>query len=254
MIYVTGDCHGEFQKLGSKRFPEGSTLTKEDFVIICGDFGGVWCSETDFVRKKTEDYWIRWLNEKPFTTLFVDGNHENHERLNQMPVSEWHGGRVHKLADSVMHLMRGELFEIGGRRVFAFGGASSHDIYDGIIDGSDPDWKRQCLLYELTGKRMYRVKGLSWWEEELPSEEEMQHGLENLAKCDHKVDLIVSHCTSTSIQEMYLHTDCIPDRLTDYFEELRQNVQYEKWFFGHYHDDKQVTERDILLYDEIIRV
>ena len=39
MIFVTGDCHGEFYKLGSKKFKEQKEMTKDDIVIICGDFG-----------------------------------------------------------------------------------------------------------------------------------------------------------------------------------------------------------------------
>ena len=251
MLYVTGDCHGEFQKCNAHRFPQGRELTKNDYVIICGDFGGIWCGETEFVQKKTEDYWIRWLNQKPFTTLFVDGNHENHERLHQMPVSEWHGGRVHKLADSVIHLMRGEIFELNGKTLFAFGGARSHDISDGIIDGAAPDWRRQCHLYELAGKYMYRVKGVSWWEEELPDDAEMQHGLENLAKYGNTVDYIITHCTGTELQNRLLGADSVSDRLTDYFDTIRRTVRYRKWFFGHYHDDLEVTPQDILLYHSI---
>ena len=74
LVYVTGDTHAEFNKFSTKRFPEQKELTKEDFVIVCGDFG-VWhdCPE--------ERYWFDWLSKKPFTLLFVDGNHENFERL-----------------------------------------------------------------------------------------------------------------------------------------------------------------------------
>lgn len=48
------------------------TMTKQDYVIICGDFGGVWDGS------KREKYWLDWLEDKPFTTLFVSGNHENY--------------------------------------------------------------------------------------------------------------------------------------------------------------------------------
>ena len=43
-IYITGDTHGEFdfRKLTTEYFPEGANHTKNDYVIICGDFGGVW--------------------------------------------------------------------------------------------------------------------------------------------------------------------------------------------------------------------
>ena len=69
-----------------------------------------------------------------FTTLFVDGNHENFDRLYSYPIIEWHGGKVHKINSSIFHLMRGEIYEIDNKKIFAFGGASCHDIPDGILD------------------------------------------------------------------------------------------------------------------------
>ena len=77
---------------------------------------------------------LDWLNEKNSTTLFVDGNHENFTRLYNYPVEEWHGGKVHKIRDSVLHLMRGEIFEINDKKIFTFGGAKSHDIQEGILN------------------------------------------------------------------------------------------------------------------------
>ena len=70
MIYITGDTHIpiDIKKLNTKNFSEQKTLTKEDYVIICGDFGGVWNG------KNEEKYWLNWLKNKNFTTLFIDGN------------------------------------------------------------------------------------------------------------------------------------------------------------------------------------
>ena len=42
MIYATGDTHGNFQRFAPEYFPEQAGMTKEDYMIICGDFGGVW--------------------------------------------------------------------------------------------------------------------------------------------------------------------------------------------------------------------
>ena len=42
MIYITGDCHRDFERFNMSIFPEQREMTKEDFVIVCGDFGGVW--------------------------------------------------------------------------------------------------------------------------------------------------------------------------------------------------------------------
>ena len=78
MIYITGDTHSDFTRFSTDKFPIQSEMTKNDYVIICGDFGGVW---NYLVESTYEKYWLNWLNEKNFTTLFVDGNLEE---LNHM--------------------------------------------------------------------------------------------------------------------------------------------------------------------------
>ena len=40
-IFVTGDCHRKFNKLTTKGFPQQKELVKDDYLIICGDFGGI---------------------------------------------------------------------------------------------------------------------------------------------------------------------------------------------------------------------
>ena len=123
MIYLTGDTHGSFGRFSKKCFDAESG----DFLIICGDFGGIWDGS------KNDRYWINWLSEKKYTVLFIDGNHENFDLLNSYPVSEWNGGSVHKITDKLIHLMRGQVYTIEGHRFFTMGGASSHDIKDGIL-------------------------------------------------------------------------------------------------------------------------
>lgn len=54
MIYVTGDCHADFTRFNTKIFPEQYEMTKDDYVIICGDFGGVW---NRFEENKHEKHW-----------------------------------------------------------------------------------------------------------------------------------------------------------------------------------------------------
>ena len=229
MIYVTGDCHQNFRKFNTKIFPEQKEMTKEDYVIICGDFGGVWNKE---VENKEEKHLLDWLEEKPFTTLFVDGNHENFDRLYSYPVELWHGGKVHKIRRSVIHLMRGQIYEIDGKSFFTFGGASSHDIESGILDPEDPDFKEKKKWLDREW-RSYRVNHITWWAQELPSEEEMQEGRANLAAHDNQVDFIVTHCCATSTQMLIDEQKLKPDIETDYLEEIKQAIQFKKWFFGH---------------------
>ena len=61
MIYITGDLHGELEvnKFSSKKFIDGKFLTKNDYIIICGDFGLIWDGNN------SEKYWLDWLNNKP---------------------------------------------------------------------------------------------------------------------------------------------------------------------------------------------
>ena len=250
MIYVMGDCHQNFRKFNTKIFPEQKEMTKEDYVIICGDFGGVWNKE---VENKEEKHLLDWLEEKPFTTLFVDGNHENFDRLYSYPVELWHGGKVHKIRPSVIHLMRGQIYEIDGKSFFTFGGASSHDIESGILDPEDPDFKEKKKWLDREW-HSYRVNHITWWAQELPSEEEMQEGRANLAAHDNQVDFIVTHCCATSTQMLIDEQKLKPDIETDYLEEIKRTIQFKKWFFGHYHDNRNVSKKEILIYEQFVRI
>ncbi len=171
MIYITGDIHGEvdIHRLNNRLFPEQRNMDKSDCLIICGDFGCVWAGD------QTDAYWLDWLEEKPFTTLFVDGNHENFPLLETYPRRIWQGGSVHVIRPSVLHLMRGQIFTLQGRRFFTMGGASSHD-------------------------RAFRVAGKSWWPEELPNDSEMALALKNLEDAGWQVDYVITHCAPDIVQ------------------------------------------------------
>ncbi|WP_419055800.1 metallophosphoesterase, partial [Gemmiger sp.] len=165
-VYVTGDVHGRAEygasRFAFKSWPLGRTLTRDDVVIVAGDFGFVWDGSN------AERYWLDWFESKPWTTCFVDGNHENHHALAELPVREWSGGLVHEVRPHVLHLMRGGVFDIAGTTVLAMGGAASND-------------------------RQYRKEGRSWWPEEMPSEEEMDHCRASLNRVGWRADYVVTH-------------------------------------------------------------
>ena len=250
MIYITGDCHCNFERFNTEIFPEQEEMTKADYVIVCGDFGGVW--DKDASGKK-EIWWLDWLENRPFTTLFVDGNHENFDRLYSYPVESWNGGKVHKIRPSVIHLMRGQVYLLDGKKLFSFGGARSHDISGGILEPEDPDYKIKKKQLD-QGWEPYRINHVSWWEQEMPTAEEMEEGRRNLKGHGNCVDFIVTHCCSSGTQACLGGGLFTPDTLTKYFQELRETVQFKKWFFGHYHDNKNVNAEEILLYEQIIRI
>ena len=250
-VYITGDIHGNPVRLSKHSFYEQKEFGEnkdENTVIVCGDFGIVWDKE----ESTNEKYWLKWLEDKPFTTVFACGNHENHKRLATYPVKEWNGGRVHEIKPHVLHLMRGEVYTIEGKKFFVFGGASSHDISDGILD--EKDWRKQAKVLDSKGKYMYRIRNLSWWEEELPSEAEMQNGIANLEKHNWKVDYIITHSPPASVIALLGQGLYEQDILTKYLEEIRSKTEYKQWFAGHMHVDRMINYKDILLYEQIIRI
>lgn len=224
MIFITGDTHIpiDVRKLNSSNFAEQKDMTKNDYVIICGDFGGVWNNSNE------EMYWREWLKEKNFTTLFVDGNHENHELLNQFEIHNWNGGKVHFINESVIHLMRGQVYNIDGNKFFTMGGASSID-------------------------KQYRKEGKSWWKQEIPSKEEFDEALDNLDKNNWSVDYVLTHTTSTNNMEQlcYIKEN---NSLNSFFNILESELKYKHWYFGHFHDDININKKHTLVYKRIIKL
>lgn len=228
MIFVTGDTHGrtDFAKL-LWLVHEHPNLTKDDYVIIAGDFGAVWDKET-----LEED--LKPYCDLPFTVLFVDGNHENFDLLNAYPVEEWNGGKVHKIKPDIIHLMRGQVFEIEGKTFFTFGGATSID-------------KDNRLAF-----------GYGWWGQERPTFAELDEGMENLKRYNNKVDYIITHaCGERALMYPPLrtrsnHMQSFPEnQLLSNFED---SLEYAHWYFGHYHLDGDLNDKITVLYQEFRQI
>lgn len=247
MIFVTSDTHQDFSRFSNSKFPpHDMNLTKDDTVIICGDFGGIWSTKPDGPEK----WWMDWLESKPYTIAFVDGNHENFDRLNNMPIETWNGGQVHFIRPHVIHLMRGECYTIENHKFFCFGGASSHDIADGILEAKDPriaDWY-------LKGK-MFRINHISWWENEMPTSEEMHHGALTLEKTmPDGVDFIITHSPPSSLLKM-VNPYFQPDRVNVFLQSIKNTCPHKHWYFGHLHCDMDIPgENATCLYYDIRRI
>ncbi len=244
MIYLTGDIHGglDITKLSNRRFPEGKALTRSDYVIICGDFGLPFAPsdiapESEFLTDKYKRsdrknylYWSKWLSERPYTVLWLDGNHDNHPFWYDQPVAEWNGGlvNVHPLAENVLHLKRGEYYTIDGRTFWVMGGAASHD-------------------------KVYRQEGTSWWPEEIPSGEEMSHGLDTLAHHGNRVDYILTHTLPQSLLAPVCGKVYTPDPTCAYLEQIYTATTFHYWYCGHVHMDvSHPGYRIRTLYDDVV--
>lgn len=251
MVFLTGDVHGNYdwdKIYNEMEVGRLQNLTKEDYLIILGDFGFIWKNKPD----EFENEWLEKIENLPFTVLFIDGNHENHGRLDAMPVEEWNGGKVHRIRPHILHLMRGQVFTICEKIFFTFGGASSHDIRDGVLEPNDPrirEWSRDPF-------KLFRVRGVSWWERELPSPAEFKEGWKNLAAHNNKVDYVLTHCGSNKEIATIFHGKFQDgDVLTCYLDLILGEIEYKRHFFGHYHIDhaNAYLKADILYYD-VVRV
>lgn len=153
--------------------------------------------------------------------------------------------------------MRGQVFEIEEMLFFAFGGASSHDISAGILEPDDPGFKAKKKRLDKDPLSQYRINHISWWERELPSDDEMNEGLMNLQKSENNVDYIVTHSPYTSLLKQMdggsglYNSDC----LTDYLQKIKEKVDFKHWFFGHMHVNQTYHwELSSCLYEQIIRI
>ncbi|MEG1244464.1 MAG: metallophosphoesterase, partial [Oscillospiraceae bacterium] len=159
MVYITGDTHGDMERFLS---PPAKALKKGDTLIICGDFGFIWDDS------KRERKILNQLGKKKYNICFLDGTHENFDLLNEYEISEWNGGKVQHITGSVYHLMRGQIYEIEGLKIFTMGGGESPDI-DMRFDND------------------------AWSRNEIPTQVELLNGANNIEQAGCKVDVIVTH-------------------------------------------------------------
>jgi len=224
-VYATGDAHGERGRIAEL----DRLLEAGDFVIFCGDFGYLYRDDIE------EREFLDSLETRPYAILFIDGNHENFPAICSYPEETWNGGKIHRIRKNVIHLCRGQVFEIDGLKIFTFGGGYSID-------------------------RTMRCEGKSWWQEEMPSFEEYIEGKRNLQKNGWEVDCIITHTLNyKSIQvlgalERYngVKTICPEEMpLNFYLEDIREQTKYKKWLFGHFHKDREIgyTRQRALWFD-----
>lgn len=219
-IIITGDTHQSIDRFYSGIY---SSLTKEDVVIIAGDAGFYWNE-----HNKREKLIRKALSELPFTLCFVDGNHENFNMLEKLPQKQMFGNTVGCDENNIIHLKRGNIYEINNKKFWVFGGAESVD-------------------------KQHRSLNLSYWRQELPSHKEYENGLSQLEEAGNSVDYIVTHTCPSSIFHKIHPSSSFSSDLEKYLETVRQNTKFNKWFFGHHHI--QNTFDDIIaLYEDCYEI
>lgn len=223
MIYVTGDIHGQLDlwKVTKRNWPEQHNLTRDDYLIILGDFGLYW--NKDKIYEYLQDFW----QSRKYTVLWIDGNHENFTWINALPVSKAFGGKIQR-DGNVIHLMRGQVYNIDGYNFFCMGGAKSVD-------------------------KALRTEFVSWWREEEASYEEQSLGLASLSTSDWTVDFLLTHAAPYSIRSQMFPCMHGESNTEFYLDHILEKIQFKHWYFGHYHEDKD-QDQFSAVYKRIIRI
>lgn len=218
MIYVTGDLHGDFERFQAQ---DVRKLKKGDTLLVCGDFGFLW------EGGKEEEKLLKKIGKLKFQTLFIPGCHDNYALLGQYPEEDFCGGRARHISGNLWQLCRGYLFDMEGLSVFAFGGGTSDD----------------------TALRMEQGK---WWEEEQPTQEQIQQAASRLAERENKVDFIISHDVPTAIADFIHIQDADEVSFTNAFlERVREAVEFQTWYFGKFHMDKHISTKFQATYQKV---
>lgn len=219
MIYVTGDMHGSVSRFEEKAFDK---LRSGDILIICGDFGFIWNGDGQ------EEKILQFMGRQKYKILFIDGCHENFDKLYSYPEDYWCGGKIHRINDNLFHLCRGQVFNIEGNTIFTMGGGYSVDA-------------------EIRASR-----GMRWWEEEMPTKREMEDAVTVLYEHSLKVDYIITHECPTKIKDLLSKDYSNKNPLTSFFDELSGRVNYKHWFFGSMHKDRHISSKHTAVYLEVV--
>jgi hypothetical protein len=157
-LVIAGDWHGNLRwaehviaTVAPLLPPAGTRL-----ILHLGDFG-IWPRHESYVRELS-----RSLTEQQITLWFVDGNHEDHDRLDQLHAGDPGPVSVDD-AGLIWHLPRGTRWEWHGRTWLAVGGAGSPD-------------------------RPMRVASVSWWPQETITPEQAQAII-----ADGPADVLICH-------------------------------------------------------------
>lgn len=222
MIYITGDTHGEQNRI--LYIEEKSGIGAGDYLIVCGDFGYI------FRNNLSENNFLTDLEARPYTICFCDGNHENFPAIYSYPTEVWNGGRIHRIRKNIIHLMRGQVFDIEGNKFFTMGGAYSIDKY-------------------------MRFENVSWWKEELPTNSEYREATSSLKDHGNCVDYIITHTAPTEIiRIMGYSSDAHDAELCGFLEWVMHEVKFKKWFFGHWHIDNAIYDRFRAIHFDVEKV
>lgn len=215
MIYVTGDIHGDYDALSERQL---NKLKKGDKLIVTGDFGFIWDNSKNELNN------LKKLAKKKYDILFVEGAHENFEKLREYPEADLYQGKGYKIERNIYCLKRGEIYTIDGKSVFALGGGLPP--YEDEPQQDSPS---------------------------MPTDDELKYAVDNIQDHHRRVDLIITHEAPASVKRMIDRSATVND-LNIFLDTVMKNTRYGKWFFGALHQDRAVSDNLICVFEEVYKV
>jgi hypothetical protein len=199
-------------------------LKEDDVLIVLGDLGLVWDDNSNATLKYTNKY----LKERGITLLSVLGNHENYDRIEQYPQTNFYGGKVYRVSSNISFMKNGELFDIQGHKFAVFGGAYSIDKYR-------------------------RTEFKSWWSQEIPTKETMEYFVNNLDSIDTSEYNLITHTTNYEHVKKILWNDSPKlDDVSRFLEFIKYQYKFKHHYYGHFHADVEYGD-NTMMYNAIIK-
>ncbi len=236
-VFCCGDTHGfeggDMAKIWNFHENEGANLTKEDVLISLGDFACVWYPN-DHELHYSDLIGLEWWANCPWTTAVVLGNHEGYDAIDELPWTTKWGNDIQYFevenGNRIYFFKRGAIYTINGKKILTVSGAKSVD------------------------KHM-RIEGVSWWPQEDINYKETEFCLDEIAKHDSKVDVVLSHTCPQRIIPNFIvwdigPVDCPTAKFLDVVDE---RVDFKAWYFGHFHIDKTLVEGDDVNNQDVYR-
>jgi len=138
-LLVAGDTHGNYLHWKNVLLP-AAREHQVDGIVQLGDFG-YWPLTGEGLN------YLAWLSaeldDDDLQVIFVDGNHEDHKALRQLPARP--DGFV-EVTDRILWAPRGQRWTWQGVRFLALGGAYSIDRHDRKLDSGRWGWFKEEVI------------------------------------------------------------------------------------------------------------
>lgn len=216
MIYITGDTHRDFS-----RFYKLEKDT-DNMLIVLGDVGiNYYLNEEDKIYKE-------YLKKLKLKLFCVRGNHEERpENISTYKEVEMFGGKVfiEEEYPNLIFAKDGETYYIDGKKILVIGGAYSVD-------------KQYRLLH-----------GYKWFKDEQLTKEEMDTILDEVK--GKQFDIVLTHTCPYKYEprEVFmqgLDQSKVDKSMEHFLDKVEENINYDKWYCGHYHTEKQVDKLEFM--------